>query len=173
VRARAEFVLAEIASGLEWWLDDGVNDDRDKQLAALKAEYADGSTSSHTIAAQLADYAALARQESEGLAGLGGFDLGMVDEAERLAKQLRERPTTAAPAENTRRALDVRNRVATLLIDRMCTVRAAARFVFRHNPVIAREAASLYLRKRRAAARRNSASNGKTQDNTAPAVANT
>ena len=41
--------------------------------------------------------------------------------------------------ENTRRALDVRNRGATLLVDRMGLVRSAVRFVFRNQPEIARE----------------------------------
>jgi hypothetical protein len=50
-----------------WLLDDGVEDNRDKQLAALKAEYADHSTSTDSLAAELSDYAALARQESKGL----------------------------------------------------------------------------------------------------------
>lgn len=171
VRARAEFVLGEIVAALEWWLDDGVEDDRDRQLAALKGEYSDGSASTDTIAAELADYAALARQEAEGLAGLGGFDIGLIDEAESLSKRLREMPTTPAAPEKVRRALDVRNRVATLLIDRMYLVRTAARFVFRNQPEIARQATSLYLRKGRAAARR--AANNKpapANDPTKPAV---
>ncbi len=57
--------------------------------------------------------------------------------------------------ENTRRALDVRNRVATLLVDRMGLVRSAVRFVFRNQPEIARESGSAFERRRRAAARRN------------------
>ena len=57
--------------------------------------------------------------------------------------------------ENTRRALDVRNRVATLLVDRMGLVRSAVRFVFRNQPEIARESGSAFARRRRAAARRN------------------
>jgi hypothetical protein len=73
VRARAQFVLSEIASALEWWLDDSVEDDRDQQLASLKSEYA-----------------------------------------------------TPLSPENTRRALDVRNRVATLLVDRVAQVRGRA-----------------------------------------------
>ena len=96
-------------SALEWWLDDGVEDDRDRQLESLKAEHADGSASADAMAAKLADYAALARQEAKGLEGLGGFDSGMITEAETLARQLRERPTTPASSENTRRALDIRN----------------------------------------------------------------
>jgi hypothetical protein len=51
VRSRAEFVLSELTAALEWWLDDGVEDDRDRQLASLKAEYADGSASADSLAA--------------------------------------------------------------------------------------------------------------------------
>lgn len=154
MRARAEFVLSEIAAALEWLLDDGVEDDRDRQLAALKSEYSDGSASTDTLAAELSDYAELAQREAKGLDGLGGFDLSLLGEAEELAKQLRERPTTPIAAENTRRALDLRNRIATLLVDRMTTVRAAARFIFRNQPEIAREVGSTYVRRKRASARR-------------------
>jgi hypothetical protein len=49
-----------------------------------------------SLAAELSDYAALARQEAEGLEGLGGFEMSLVDEAENLARQLRERPATPA-----------------------------------------------------------------------------
>lgn len=151
VRARAEFVLSEITAALEWWLDDGVDDERDKQLASLKAEHADGSMSLDSLAAELADYAALANQEAKGLEGLGGFDIALIAEAESLSRQLRERPTTPAAPENTRRALDLRNRIGTLLVDRMGQVRAAARFVFRNFPEIYREATSAFERRRRTA----------------------
>jgi len=150
VRVRAHFVLGEIVSALEWWLDDGVDDERDQQLAALKAEYANGSSNSRSMAAELFDFAALARQEAAGLQGLGGFDMALVDEAESLARQLRERPNASASPESTRRALDVRNRIGTLLVERMSLVRAAARFVFRNHPEIAREASSSFERRRRA-----------------------
>ena len=153
VRARAEFVLSEIKAALEWWLDDGVEDDRDRQLESLKAEHADGSASADAMAAELVDYAALARQEAKGLEGLGGFDSGMIPEAETLARQLRERPTTPVSPENTRRALDIRNRVATLLVDRMNLVRSAARFVFRNQPDIVRLSTSAFERRRRKAQR--------------------
>ncbi len=149
VRARAQFVLGEIIAALGWWLNDGVQDDRDKQLAAVKAEYARGSTSADSLAAELSDYTALARQEAAGLEGLGGFEFALIDEAESLARQLRERPTSPTSPENTRRTLDIRNRVATLLLDRMGQVRAAARFVFRNYPEIARESSSAFERRRR------------------------
>ena len=153
VRARAELVLSELKSALEWWLDDGIDDDRDRQLESLKAEHADGSASADAIAAELADYTALARQESKGLEGLGGFDVAMITEGEALVRQLRERPTTPVSPENTRRALDIRNRVATLLVDRVNLVRSAARFVFRNQPDIVRLSTSAFERRRRKALR--------------------
>lgn len=167
VRARAQFVLSEISAALDWWLDDGVEDERDQQLAALKAEYADGSTAADSLAAELSDFAALARQEAAGLDGLGGFEMSLVDEAESLARQLRERPTTPTSPENTRRALDTRNRIATLLVDRMSQARAAARFVFRNHPEIAREASSAFERRRRHARKVNAS---KTKTNPAADV---
>ena len=165
VRARAEFVLGEITSVIDWYLDDGKDDDRDKQLAALRSEYSEGTSSTDVLAAALADYAGLARREATGLEGLGGFELSLIDEAEQLAQQLRERSTLPTPAETTRRALDVRNRMATLLIERMSLVRTAARFVFRHHSEIAKEAGSSYVRRKRAAARRAAAAKGKSTEN--------
>jgi len=62
-------------------------------------------------------------------------------------------PTTPASPENTRRALDIRNRVATLLVDRVNLVRSAARFVFRNQPDIVRLSTSAFERRRRKAQR--------------------
>lgn len=50
--------------------------------------------------------------------------------------------------------LDLRQRLTTLLADRMSTIRIAARFVFRRSPDIVREATSVYERRRGVAARR-------------------
>jgi hypothetical protein len=153
VRSRAEFVLSEIVAALSWSLDDGVDDDRDRQLQALKEEHSVRSASADAMAAELYDYATLARQELAALEGVGGFDTDLVDEAEMLAKQLRERPTTPTTAANTRAALELRNRVATLLVERMTLVRGAARFVFRNFPAVAKEAGSAFERRRRSARR--------------------
>lgn len=87
--------------------------------------------------------------------GIGGFDARLVKEATALAGALRARPASpAALAPAARAALDLRNRVVSLLWDRMSLVRSAARFVFRTSPEIAREATSAYERRRRAANRR-------------------
>jgi hypothetical protein len=61
--------------------------------------------------------------------GLGGFNIALIGEAESLSRQLRERPTALTSPENTRRALEVRNRVATLLVAELlwCRVVSAGR----------------------------------------------
>lgn len=155
---RATFVLNEITSTLEWLFDDGVDDERDAQLAALKKEHADTPDSHDAWAAELDDYAALASQYSKEMDGLGGFDIALIDEARSLAAQLRDRPATpAALPEDAARAKALRNRLATLLWSRLSLVRGAARFVFRNQPEIVREVTSAYERRRRAATRRNAA----------------
>ena len=88
---------------------------------------------------------------------LGGFDAALIEEARALAKKLRERSAqklVGVPPGEQRAALELRNRVATLLHDRMNRVRAAARFVFRHDPDLVRRVTSAYQRQRRNAANR-------------------
>lgn len=152
---RATFVLNEITATLEWLFDDGVEDERDAQLANVKKAH-EGTPDSHDAwAAELDDYAALASQYRKEMNGLGGFDAALVDEAKTLAAQLRDRPAVpAALPENVARAKALRSRLATLLWHRMSAVRGAARFVFRNQPEIIREVTSAYERRRRAAARR-------------------
>ncbi|MFO0591657.1 MAG: hypothetical protein U0441_29190 [Polyangiaceae bacterium] len=155
---RAELVVDEIESVLEWYFDDGVEDEKDVQLAALQKTYKDKSGSADALAAKCEDYAALGRQHESAIDGLGGFDIKLLDEAGELAAKLREHPTSPGNTESpTAKALAVRNQIANLLYARMNIVRAAARFVFRGSPEIIREATSAYDRRRRAAARRAAA----------------
>jgi hypothetical protein len=155
---RATFVLNDIAATLEWSFDDGVEDERDAQLASVKKAHADTPDSHDAWAAELEDYAALAGNYRKQMAGLGGFDVALIDEAKALAAELRNRPATpAAPSEAVASAKALRDRLAALLCSRMATVRSAARFVFRNQPAIIREATSAYERRRKAAARRNAA----------------
>jgi hypothetical protein len=152
---RAEHVLDEITATLEWLFDDGVEDEKDAQLAALKKEHTDSPDSHDAWAAELEDYAALAAQHEKQMKGLGGFDVALIAEARQLAALFRDRPAMPAiPPEEVKKASELRNRLATLLWKRMSSVRGAARFVFRRRPDIVREATSAYERRRRAANRR-------------------
>ncbi|MFO0592019.1 MAG: hypothetical protein U0441_31015 [Polyangiaceae bacterium] len=152
---RARFVVDEITAVLEWHFDDGVEDERDAQLAMLQKAHENTPDSTDALAAECEDYAALAQRYRKEIDGIGGFDAALIDEAKKLAAALRERPATpAAGSKASVNALALRNRVANLLHARMSTVRSAARFVFRGTPDIVREVTSAYQRRRRAAARR-------------------
>lgn len=154
---RARQVLDAMIATLEW-LFDGVDDEKETKLASLRAAHADDPESADALASELDDYAALAGTYRDEMAGRGGFDPKLIDEARALAAAIRARPSTAASLmAKARAALALRNRVVTLLLARMMLVRSAARFVFRNQPEIVREVASAYERRRRAVARRAAA----------------
>jgi hypothetical protein len=163
---RAQFVLGELRSTLEWLFDDGKLDEADAQLEALSAEH-DSAVSQDAVAAALFDYAELASRHRAQLAGLGGFDVTLIDEAPALGTQIRELSagpaTEVAPPEDLQ-ALELRNRLGMLLYDRMQRVRSAARFVFRHYPDVVRKVTSTYARRQRSALR------GKKTDQPSPAT---
>lgn len=152
---RGQFLIGELTATLEWYFDDGVQDDKDIQLAALNTAHADDPETADAIASALDEYAALADQHREAIDGLGGFEAAFIDEARAVAKTLRERPATPmVMSDASRAAIGMRNRMLSLLWDRMSTVRGAARFVFRNEPDIVREATSAHERAGRAARRR-------------------
>ena len=152
---RGYFLLGEMTATLEYLLDDGIEDEKDAQLAKIDAAHADDPESFDALASALDDYAAFADVHRKAMSGLGGFDAGHIDEARKVAAELRERPSLgAAVSEASRTALALRNKLVVLLMTRMSAVRAAARFVFRGQPEIVREVTSEYERRRRAAGRR-------------------
>lgn len=166
---RAEFVVDEIESVLEWYFDDGVEDEKDVHLAALKKAHGDAPDSADALASKCEDYAALGREHRSAIDGLGGFDVKLLDEADKLAAELREHPTGVVNTESpTVKALTLRNQIANLLYARINTVRAATRFVFRGNKDIIREVTSAYERRRRANARRASAKKASDPSKAAP-----
>jgi hypothetical protein len=144
---RATYLATEIDAALAFLFDDGIEDEKDEKLAAIRTAHADTGTSADALAAELADYAKLASVHRTALDGLGGFDVALVDEAKDLVSVLRDHaPIESAEAKE---ALDERNRLTTLLQRRVGLVRAAARFVFRRDPAIIREVTSAYERRRR------------------------
>jgi hypothetical protein len=153
---RADFVLAELNATLSFMFDNGVEDENDARLATLQATHT-SPVSQDALAAALDDYAGLADMHRDDIAGIGGFDPAMIDEARTLAAELREQSAiklSGTPPSAQRAALDLRNRLATLLWERIVIVRNTARFVFRNDERTLRKATSAYQRRRRADARR-------------------
>jgi hypothetical protein len=168
---RADFIVGEIRSTLEFLFDDGKQDDADVQLENLRTAFVD-SASQDAMALALEGYAALAVKYRDALSQLQGFDLALIDEARPLAAALREQSAAALTRTNAdiqREALALRNRLLTLLTERVKRVRRAASYVFRNHPDIVRKFNSAYERKLRVARRRKAA--GDVTYETAP-VAN-
>lgn len=152
---RAVFILSEMRSTLEWLFDDDKANETDAQLEALAMEH-DSAASQDAVAAALFDYAELAERHKEQMAGLGGFDVALIDEARVVGAKLREisaGPSGPVTPADDARALELRNRLAMLLYDRMQRARGAARFVFRRHPELVREVTSAYARRQRSALR--------------------
>ncbi|WP_437984739.1 hypothetical protein [Sorangium sp. So ce117] len=98
-------------------------------------------------------------------------DAAHLDEARAVAAELRSRPAQAeAISGQAQDALLLRNKLATLLVERMGLVRNAARFVFRGQPEIVHEVTSAYERRKRAAARRAKATAASSPATPAPAA---
>jgi hypothetical protein len=149
---RAEYVLQEIRSTLAYLFDDGVHDDADEQLASVEKAFPN-SGSQDAMALGLEGFADLADRYHADLAKIAGFDVSLIAEARSLAASLRQRSaellTKANPSEQ-RGVLSLRNRLLTLLFERVQRVRRAAQYLFRGQPDV--------LRKSRATTNASSAS---------------
>jgi len=155
VVSRGRFLHGELTATLTYHFDDGVEDEKDAQLARVEAAHARDPDTALALASSLDDYAALAAPYRKELDGLGGFRAAYIDEARFVAEELRSRPERLSMMKNaSREALLLRNRIVALLAERMSAVRNAARFVFRDRPDVIREVTSTYQRRRRSEARR-------------------
>ncbi len=153
---RATFVLGELNATLEFLFDDGREDENDARLAALQEAHRD-SLSQDARALALEGFAGPAQLHRDRMSGLGGFEVALIDEAPQLAKGLREQSAgklVGEPTNAQKAALDLRNRIATLLYGRMNQVRNAARSVFRGQPEVVKKVTSAYQRRRRAETRK-------------------
>ena len=167
---RGEFLLTEIRQCLEFLFDDGVSDEQDAELARLTETHSD--VSSHdALAMSLEGFAFYANKFRDRLAALPDFEAAFIDEALVVASQLRAQSAiklSSSAVERQTQELALRNRLVTLLLDRVSRARRAARFVFRHYPDVARQVGSAYERRRRARLRARE----KAEKVPAPAVPN-
>lgn len=162
--ARGEFLLGELKDVLEWFFDDGVEDEGDAQLARIEQAHAHDGNTAAELALALVDFATLAEPHRKDLDGLGDFDPAVIDEAREVSGSLRKLKDAqlSDDADEVKKARLLRDRLGVLLYRRMSRVRAAARFVFRHHPEHQRLATSSYERKRRADSRRKAAKEART-----------
>lgn len=148
---RADELEAEIEAVLAFHFDDGVDDDYDAQLEALRKSPAMASESVAAKAMSLEQLYALAKPIEAELDGLGDFDISLLEEARTLAVELRAIDLPSGPqSEEAKAALQERNAALGALAVRVAAVRQAAAYIYRKHPAIARKATSAYERNRRA-----------------------
>jgi hypothetical protein len=152
---RGAELLDQWTAALEWAFDDGVEDDKDAQFAAVQASNERHEDTIDGMASALADFGGLVQKYANELTGVLDFDPATVDEGLKLSAQLRETNALLESNPEARAAKARRNNALALLQRRVARVRKAARLVFRgEHAEIARKVTSAYQRRARALARR-------------------
>ena len=86
---RARFLIDEMQSVLEYYLDDQVDDEDDKRLANVTASHKDIPETAAALSLALEDWASFAEMHADGIKGLGQLDVALIDEAKKLGGELR------------------------------------------------------------------------------------
>ena len=141
-------ILNEIRATLAFLFASGASRQGQARLAQFERAHARAATHDG-LALALDAYAHLAEEHRPRLRGMPDFDECAIDEARSIAQRLREHSGRKLTRDNRQSALGLRNRFATLLLERMRLVRAASRYVFRRHPETVRKATSAYERGRR------------------------
>ncbi len=124
------------------------NEGGQAQLKVLRQSFK--AQSRQATSASLLDVLNLAEQHIEALKRLG-FDEGRLGYARHLPEQLNQTATAHQNARTVQsQQLDARNRLLSLLDERVQAVRRAFRFVFRDYPEVLESTQSRYARQRRA-----------------------
>jgi len=131
---RALFVLNELQEVLMYLAYEDPKAVDVERLNILRALYADAATHSD-VASALQNFGTFAAMHYPEVQGLGGFDALLIKEGFALSRKLRRRALeqNEAPDRETQAALQLRNRIATLLCERLQRARRVIRFALRNH----------------------------------------
>lgn len=131
---RALFVLNELQEVLMFLAYEDPKSVDIERLALLRAVYGDAAAASD-VAAALQNYGTFAAMYYPEVQGLGGFDALLIKEGFAHARRLRQfaLEQSEASEREIQAALQLRNRIATLLCDRLERARRVIRFAFRNH----------------------------------------
>jgi hypothetical protein len=113
--ARGRFLLSELTAVLAFYFDDGVEDEKDAQLARVDAEHEDDPQTADALAAALDNYATLAVAHRKELDGLGGFEASYIAKPDPRWRRVFERFALSAQ----RNACTFQRKVEEHAIDRV------------------------------------------------------
>lgn len=145
---RVQDLSDKIESVIEYVFDDGVEDEKDAQLAAVKANDSDTIDG---MALDLDEVVGLARQHIDLMKTVPLFDEAWLEQGEQAAKELRSLPPARYSTPEAKEKIGRRNQIFSVIAGKVREIRAAARLVFRSRPDIYRQFTSAYERRRRAA----------------------
>jgi hypothetical protein len=148
---RGVVVFRRLRMALEVVVEDGIEDQKDVAVAALRRQHQGTPKTIAKLASGLAAYAGMCRTLATELRALPGFDMALIDEASSIAGLLVSR--SAAPRTPTSTNGARRNAIVALVRARTKKLRLVLRYTFADHPSILKSAASAHHRERRRAAK--------------------
>ena len=148
---RARFVNRELRLAVEFDADDGVRNEKDDSVEALKRSHETEPATIAALADSLGAYARHAKKYEASLAQSPDFDGALIEEGELLSDALRARRKATGSSND---ALESRDVYLQLLRNRLGKVRKVVRHAYRSTPEVIREATSAFHRERRRADRK-------------------
>jgi hypothetical protein len=148
---RGVVVFRRLRMALEVLVEDGIEDQKDVAVAALRRQHQGTPKTIAKLASGLAAYAGMCRTLATELRALPGFDMALIDEASSIAGLLVSR--SAAPRTATSTIGARRNAIVALVRARAKKLRLVLRYTFADHPSILKSAASAHHRERRRASK--------------------
>jgi len=148
---RGVVVFRRLRMALEVVVEDGIEDQKDVAVAALRRQHQGTPKTIAKLASGLAAYAGMCRTLATELRALPGFDMALIDEASSIAGLLVSR--SAAPRTATSTIGARRNAIVALVRARTKKLRLVLRYTFADHPSILKSAASAHHRERRRASK--------------------
>ena len=145
---RVQDLTNKIESVIEYVFDDGVEDEKDAQLAAVKAN---DSETIDGMALDLEEVVGLARMHIDLMKTVPLFDEAWLEQGDAAAKALRALPPARYSTPEAKAKIGRRNQIFSVIATKIREIRAAARLVFLARPDLYRQFTSAYERRRRAA----------------------
>ncbi len=152
LRTRARALLSDLGATLRFLARDPGSDPLPRQLTKIVAAHDPRSRNAMVLYLALDVHAALAEDYLPRLRAIPAFDPKWIDEARALGPALRDIPSRDR-ARRKAEATRARRAIVSELVTLVNEIRAAARFVFRHDPDLVRRFTSAHARAAQARSR--------------------
>lgn len=146
-------VFRRLRIALDVLVDDGVEDQKDVAVAALRRQYIGTPTTTKKLASGLSAYAGVCRTLESELSALPGFDMNLIHEATSIAGIIVSRTSAPRTTAGTSGLTTRRNAIVALIRARVQKLRIVMRYTFADHPSILKSAASAHHRERRRASK--------------------